>query len=1856
MPHRASFLLLGVLLLAAPETLRSADPLVQRWFNLYDQGAADTNEQAREFVLDAVGNVIVAGTSDSNRTGDDIVVHKYNRNTGSLLWEARYNGPGNGYEFPNDLAVDAEGNVIVVGTSEGAGTGRDYWTAKYAAVDGALIWEVRYNGSGAGNDFAFGAAVDGAGNIVVTGESTGSGGNSDYYTAKYAAATGALIWEKRYNGAANNSDFARDVAVDAAGNVIVTGSARYSSTHWDYHTVKYAAANGNVLWEKRYNNASNNNDFAQAVVVDDAGNVVVTGYSYGAGTNADYHTIKYAAADGAFIWEKRYTASGNNTDIPYSLAVDSANNVIVTGYSSGSISNTDYYTVKYAVGNGDLLWEKRYNGSNNSYDTATSLALDDSDDVIVTGTSQGSDGKSNYYTAKYSADSGALLWEKRAAAPTSQSSSANASAVAVDGAGNAIVTGSLSSGSGADFYTVKYAANSGSLLWETRHNKIGSNIDSCAAVAVDGVGNIVAAGSSQGAGTNRDYYTAKYAAATGSLMWATRYNGPANDYDSASAAAVDGAGNVIVTGASANGVNNDICTVKYAATTGSLLWERRYNGTGNGSDGASAVAVDAVGNVIITGSSQGAGANVDYYTAKYAAADGALLWEKRYNGPANGTDVPIALGLDGGGNVLVTGQSRSASSNTDYYTAKYAAADGELLWESRYNGPANANDYANALAVDGEGNVLVTGYSNNSGSNPDYATVKYAAANGQQMWVRRYNGPAIYDYGYGVAVDGVGDVFVTGYSYGSSTDSDYYTAKYAAANGALLWEKRYAPPPGDDFGYGTSVKVDGDGNAVVTGGSLDNIYTVVYASADGAALKEATFAGATGGYDSVNALALGPGGVIAIAGQSRFGPSGDADFLTVVYGLNDLAVPEIAVSGNAVNIANGDATPRLEDHTDFGAAQVTVGSVERTFTLANTGTGPLTLSGSPRVQRGGPHAADFVVTTQPSSPVAAQGVTSFEITFTPSGSGLRTATISIVNDDADETPFTFVVQGQGTVLPPATVLLSKLMQAPDGSPKPVTVTTVPPGLNVVVTYGGNSVPPTALGSYAVVAEVDDVAYEGGATGTLVLDHRADRQVVEPPGWENGLPATSNVGIWMPSAPGIYDGLLRDNGDGVTLLGALENFKVSKASRNAPGGAASGVLKLRGQTVTVRGTFTAAGALSVDVKVKGGIVAEVRLWLRRVLPGGDDVVSGTVTWKKPGDPDLVAVAFLPRAAGVAPVERQGKFTVLMPSQFAWGSTQPGGDGWGAVTISKTGLVTVKGKLGDGATFTETAHLSAQGEFCLYRDLYRSVPEKGRIGGRMRFRDLPGVSDFDGRMQWVKRADVKEKQYASGFTVEVVLMGCRFTSYPVGIRLLGELEDADPNAVFNLIGPSLPLARGEEVERVLSWLLDNKLLHYGPEKLSGSANRSTGLVAGSFLDPVSKLRVSAQGVVFQKQEMAAGQFVLGTGSGALRIVPGTSFPYPGGESAGAGLLADGPAVQAAPPGMGDAALEAGAAGTYSGVFGDGSGVAGGLENVKVSASGAVSGVLWLDGVKHTLRGQLSSGPPATVVIDVGGLTVTLILKKENAPNAGYQMAGTVVDGAQTHTLAAQRLPGYSGGQAAAQEGSYTLALLAPDPVNPVNEPGGDGYATLKVSKTGVCTGALVLAEGAKTTFAGHVSAFGEWSFYRVLYGGNPARGHVGGKLTFRNAVLSDVDGSWRWVKLNTAVTNPAVYASGIQVTREVVGSKWTPPGRGVRAWPGLSDGWYNVWCRWAGPSLSATVALPALDRVAAWTTANQVLYFGPDKLAVKVNAGTGLVTGSYKHVPLGVNQSFGGVLLQKQGLVTGSYVNVRGSGRFWMQGRP
>jgi hypothetical protein len=380
-------------------------------------------------------------------------------------------------------------------------------------------------------------------------------------------------------------------------------------------------------------------------------------------------------------------------------------------------------------------------------------------------------------------------------------------AIVGDNSGNVYVTGgSHGLGTDLDYATINYDS-AGQQQWVARYNGLANGWDRAAAIARDSAGNIYVTGQSLGLGTDFDYATVKYDSA-GQEQWVARYNGPGNGEDDANAIAVDSSGNVYVTGQSTGlGTSFDYATIKYDSA-GQELWVARLPL----SDRATAIAVDGSGNVYVTGRGWGLDSLPDYTTVKYDSA-GLEQWVAHYNGPGNGQDEAYAIAVDSSGNVYVTGRSPGEACS-DYATVKYNSA-GQELWVARYPGP-----FASAIAVDGSGNVYVTGESADCGTgNPVVAaTIKYNSA-GQEQWVARYGDSKNYfNIGEAIALDGSGNVYMTGVSLSSHSGYDYATVKYDSA-GQQQWVARYGGPGrGNEEGASTMV-VDGSGNVYVTGAS-----------------------------------------------------------------------------------------------------------------------------------------------------------------------------------------------------------------------------------------------------------------------------------------------------------------------------------------------------------------------------------------------------------------------------------------------------------------------------------------------------------------------------------------------------------------------------------------------------------------------------------------------------------------------------------------------------------------------------------------------------------------------------------------------------------------------------------------------------------------------------------------------------------------------------------------------------------------------------------------------------------------------------------------------------------------------------
>jgi hypothetical protein len=355
-----------------------------QWSQTYN-GPGNGEDRPVAMTLDAAGNIYVVGKSflaipnGGGTTGQTITL-KYN-SAGTLLWTALKLRPDYYPCEPNDVAVDGAGNVYVAGsTIQGEPFAYDFMTIKYNS-SGVEQWTRTYDGTGNGVDMQTHIALDASGNIYVTGESVGMlkkglrfpiNTFADFYTIKYNP-NGGVMWQRRYDSPYHSLDRPNAIALDNAGNVYITGASNTDPNNSDYLTMKLNGTNGTVIYTARYNGPANAIDQAKGIVVNASGEAFVTGLSDPYGNFAfNYLTIKYSAT-GVEAWTATYNGPADGRDIPNAIKMDGLGYVYVTGESQGDF-DYDFATVQYGS-SGTELWRVRYNGPAFGPDKAIDMAV-----------------------------------------------------------------------------------------------------------------------------------------------------------------------------------------------------------------------------------------------------------------------------------------------------------------------------------------------------------------------------------------------------------------------------------------------------------------------------------------------------------------------------------------------------------------------------------------------------------------------------------------------------------------------------------------------------------------------------------------------------------------------------------------------------------------------------------------------------------------------------------------------------------------------------------------------------------------------------------------------------------------------------------------------------------------------------------------------------------------------------------------------------------------------------------------------------------------------------------------------------------------------------------------------------------------------------------------------------------------------------------------------------------------------------------------------------------------------------------------------------------------------------------------
>ncbi|MGP8198612.1 MAG: fibronectin type III domain-containing protein [Limisphaerales bacterium] len=329
-----------------------------------------------------------------------------------------------------------------------------------------------------------------------------------------------------------------------------------------------------------------------------------------------------------------------------------------------------------------------------------------------------------------------------------------------------------------------------------------------------------------------------------------------------------------------------------------------------------------------------------------------------------------------------------------------------------------------------------------------------------------------------------------------------------------------------------------------------------------------------------------------------------------------------------------------------------------------------------------------------------------------------------------------------------------------------------------------------------------------------------------------------------SVAGNYHGLFYVTND------AAEESSGSFVATVTKAGAYSARLRLGAGSFSLSGAFSVTGAASKSIPRRG--LTPVTVDLQLGLTNGP--LTGTISdgaWTA----DLVADVAVYSKTNPAP--QAGKYTLLIPgSENA--STQPGGNGFGAVIVSETGNVTFSGTLGDGTPVSSTSIISSEGQWPLYVSLYAG---NGSILGWLNFTNDGAIS---GQTGWFKLPEASAKLYPGGFTNSSEAMGSVY-QYTNGLPLLGftqgQLVLTNGDLSTGLVDP---VGLGPEIETT-----SQSAANQAAATLA--FKNSTGQFKGSVMNPATGKPIAVNGVVLQNQNLGAGCFLGANESGSVILSP-------------------------------------------------------------------------------------------------------------------------------------------------------------------------------------------------------------------------------------------------------------------------------------------------------------------------------------------------------------------------------------------------
>jgi hypothetical protein len=306
-----------------------------------------------------------------------------------------------------------------------------------------------------------------------------------------------------------------------------------------------------------------------------------------------------------------------------------------------------------------------------------------------------------------------------------------------------------------------------------------------------------------------DILVMKLAASDGDILWNDLYGGVDDQYDRGWTIAVGPDGNPVVTGITGNadGTANYL-TRKLSNQDGSQIWVRSLPGAVNNiEERAGWLAVCDNGDMVMANRTWTTTTSYDVILHRYAASDGATVWTKQYNSSGTVADDPRSMVRDSAGDLLVVGVRAG-----DFMVLKFRQSDGSLAWSSGYNGPPGWYDTANCVAEGPNGEVIVSGFSTGGTTDWDVTTAAFAASDGVRSWVERFDsGDGLSDESAYLAVSAKGDLYVGGYGYDLVSGSDLLCLRYSLGAPAAVPEtldpSRFLTAGPNPFSTGVSFSI-----------------------------------------------------------------------------------------------------------------------------------------------------------------------------------------------------------------------------------------------------------------------------------------------------------------------------------------------------------------------------------------------------------------------------------------------------------------------------------------------------------------------------------------------------------------------------------------------------------------------------------------------------------------------------------------------------------------------------------------------------------------------------------------------------------------------------------------------------------------------------------------------------------------------------------------------------------------------------------------------------------------------------------------------------------------------------------------